>query len=392
MLLQQYLPDLYWLTIFGPPYVDLFGRERLLSAPAPIVEELPTGAILIQLSENMLDFRDRFEEVDRVRQAVKAHLDSDAFFDPAKGKDHKYNVPVFRFPNRPEKPEPPVSYHLFFTGAREPVTEQAFDDYFNGRAGYTRENRRAIYSNEDTGVAFVFDYEGKMGILCGGGDPARWASFGISHPRARFFGREALVELEAFIARFGTGIRDPQRYGISGNVFSADAFLRGWEQGNRLACQALAALGEHGELLTRPAEELAQVWQWNYQRPVLQEEAAPLFVPKVVYFRTPEGPRSGSIWGDGIPVVLPRTDVVIVYRDGLRCRARGKPEIAVVDWERLASRLQDYPQGAGVLEHFILDHETPPSELVEFLKSAPLAEGYETVAMEKVIDEDLFAP
>ncbi len=78
----SYLPDLYWLTIFGPPYVKLFGRERLLSAPAYRVEELPYGMVWIQLSESPLDMRDRYDELHAQRQAIKAHLNQNAFFDP----------------------------------------------------------------------------------------------------------------------------------------------------------------------------------------------------------------------------------------------------------------------------------------------------------------------
>ena len=38
---------LTWLSIFPPPLVDTYGRERLLSAPAWHVEELDDGSILL---------------------------------------------------------------------------------------------------------------------------------------------------------------------------------------------------------------------------------------------------------------------------------------------------------------------------------------------------------
>ena len=31
--LKHWLPDMYWGTVFGKPYVDLFGLECLLSTP-----------------------------------------------------------------------------------------------------------------------------------------------------------------------------------------------------------------------------------------------------------------------------------------------------------------------------------------------------------------------
>lgn len=95
--LQKYLPDLYWGTIFGAPYVRLFGRNRILSAPAYRVCELSQEMIYVQLSESLSDLRTHYEDVEAVRRKVKQHLDSNAFFDPSKGEEHEYNIPQFAF-------------------------------------------------------------------------------------------------------------------------------------------------------------------------------------------------------------------------------------------------------------------------------------------------------
>src|SRR6476619_5796824 len=42
--LKKYLPDIYWMTVFGAPYVRLFSQELLLSAPAYQVQELENGS------------------------------------------------------------------------------------------------------------------------------------------------------------------------------------------------------------------------------------------------------------------------------------------------------------------------------------------------------------
>lgn len=96
--LVRYIPDLYWATVFGPPYIELFGKERLLSAPAPVVEELDESHIYIQLSESPLDLLDDFATVDKVRRRVKDHLNNDAFFDLNASQGHTYNAPKFRLP------------------------------------------------------------------------------------------------------------------------------------------------------------------------------------------------------------------------------------------------------------------------------------------------------
>ncbi len=93
--LKRYVPNLYWATVFGEPYVDLVGRERMLSSPAPIVKELPYGGIYIQLSDSISDMLKAYERLDAIRQNVKMHLGNNIFFDPAAPQDHEYNVPNF---------------------------------------------------------------------------------------------------------------------------------------------------------------------------------------------------------------------------------------------------------------------------------------------------------
>lgn len=94
-VLRDSLPNLYWATIFGPPYVKLFGRERLLATPAPIVKELDDNLIYIQLTENVLDNRVCPERVETARLAAKEFLDSNAFLDSKLGPGHVYRVPEF---------------------------------------------------------------------------------------------------------------------------------------------------------------------------------------------------------------------------------------------------------------------------------------------------------
>ena len=75
----------------------MFGRERILSAPAYKVCELSRDAICVQLSKELSDMTVRYEEVEAVRRDVKRHLGEDAFFDPIKGEGYRYSVPQFEF-------------------------------------------------------------------------------------------------------------------------------------------------------------------------------------------------------------------------------------------------------------------------------------------------------
>ncbi len=46
-------PDLVWYNVFGEPYIKLFGKEKLLSTPGFMVEELSGNLIAIQLQDNI---------------------------------------------------------------------------------------------------------------------------------------------------------------------------------------------------------------------------------------------------------------------------------------------------------------------------------------------------
>jgi hypothetical protein len=93
--LRKYLPELCWATLFGKPYIELFSRDRLLSAPAFSVQELSKDLIYLQLTENVSDFKTRYAEVNPIQKAVKEHLNCNAFFAPDAEYGHKYNVPIF---------------------------------------------------------------------------------------------------------------------------------------------------------------------------------------------------------------------------------------------------------------------------------------------------------
>jgi hypothetical protein len=71
------IPGLYWLNYFGGPYVDLIGRERLLSAPAYDVKPVGDG-VLIALDSSAESWQSE-PYVER-EQAVINHLGPQYFF------------------------------------------------------------------------------------------------------------------------------------------------------------------------------------------------------------------------------------------------------------------------------------------------------------------------
>ncbi|WP_019671793.1 hypothetical protein [Psychrobacter lutiphocae] len=86
--LRHWLDDIYWGTVFGDAYVRLFGMDKILSAPVYKVEQLSDDTVYLQLTENITDSYEKFEEFQQIRQAVKNHLDPMAFYQ----KDKAYYI------------------------------------------------------------------------------------------------------------------------------------------------------------------------------------------------------------------------------------------------------------------------------------------------------------
>jgi hypothetical protein len=76
--LREGIPDFPWAMLFGPPYVELFGRERLLATPAARAEPIGEG-IYVQLTSEPSDVAKKREEYLAMQRAAKVHLNRDAF-------------------------------------------------------------------------------------------------------------------------------------------------------------------------------------------------------------------------------------------------------------------------------------------------------------------------
>lgn len=109
--LRHWLPDMPWAVVFGPAYVRMFGKEKLLSTPAYLVEDIDPEMVFIQLTPKMDDIHDQFDMVMAARATAKRHLGEDAFFKSELAYDHKdeHNKgkagKVFRVPTFELKPD-----------------------------------------------------------------------------------------------------------------------------------------------------------------------------------------------------------------------------------------------------------------------------------------------
>lgn len=73
------LPDFYWGMVFGKPYCELFGIERLLATPAHTVKRLGESMVYVQLTADVNDCEHNHAAIMQARQLAKKHLGLDAF-------------------------------------------------------------------------------------------------------------------------------------------------------------------------------------------------------------------------------------------------------------------------------------------------------------------------
>ncbi len=94
--LRKCIPNLSWATLFGRPYVEMIGMDRLLSSPAFNVEKWGDSLVYVQVSPEISDVESKFSDFSDRRNAVKSHLGDHLFFMPnASQNDSK--SPMFTF-------------------------------------------------------------------------------------------------------------------------------------------------------------------------------------------------------------------------------------------------------------------------------------------------------
>lgn len=281
-----------------------------------------------------------------------------------------------------------MSYDLYFiprTGS-QPPTGDDFVAYFQSRPLYASRDGQAWYSNEDTGVYFSFEL-----AEADPETPAAWASFNLNFNRPHFFALEALPEVEAFVHAFGSMVDDPQIDGMGEGEFDSEKFLVGWSRGNAVACKTLGSgVTPH----TRPTVELEAMWRWNLGRAAVQAAAGEsIFVASFMFIEADRGVKSAVVWSDEIPVLLPRADSVVLYRDVYAPRRlfRRRPEVLVLAWSALEPLLRAYPLRSGVMEYHELAYDAPPPDIrALFSDTATRPQRPKVVAAEAVLNAELF--
>ena len=123
-----------------------------------------------------------------------------------------------------------MSYDLFMKPESGEFTADAFKTYFSGRNNYKLQGVQAWYENEDTGVYFLFEFQGAADAE--EGEESYPVAFNMNYFRPSYFVHEAEPEVTAFINHFSMVVSDPQFEGMGKGSYQAEKFREGWNRGN----------------------------------------------------------------------------------------------------------------------------------------------------------------
>lgn len=205
------------------------------------------------------------------------------------------------------------------------------------------------YENEDTDVCFALTQEAAREPTAEGNDqdrvplPAPYRRIGwhgnLNYCRPSFFAYEAMPVLADFAARFGLTIFDPQEFDDGRNGLMteprAPLLVSSWREHNQRAVDALFDHFKKHEGGRRPSLPilneawLTSIWRHNFHREEIQSAyGADAYVTRVsLVSGIADVLRSTIIWGEGMPIILPRTDgILLVDREqswsGTKCESK----------------------------------------------------------------------
>ncbi|MBX9571517.1 MAG: hypothetical protein K2X77_21675 [Candidatus Obscuribacterales bacterium] len=276
-----------------------------------------------------------------------------------------------------------------------------FLEFFESRPNYVVQEDNATYMNDATGIYFTFDFtDGETEDLEA---PEHLTgphlAFNLNYYRPHIFGLEAAIELSACIEHFNFTIDDPQNEGMGVGEFSEEGFLRGWNSGNFFAIKAIQNNAEYNAppLKTIPDADLEKYWRWSYEREEMYDDIGiDVFVPRIFYFLLEGQLRTATVWTDAIPVALPRTELVVFYREQLQKKILGfgkSNSISFVKFGQLEPFLKPYPLENRILDFHLLYYEEPPKDLADFFRDQPetLPNIYKALQTDEVFGREMVA-
>lgn len=295
-----------------------------------------------------------------------------------------------------------MSYDLFFRfreGGPRCSRRKVLSHFLNRPHYEMTDEVELLYFNESTGVCFRFYVWENWGapdpvilrvpkkpprsmfVHQNWGKPLRdflisWdplkvpVSFEINYFRPHFYALEADQELQAFVNHFNLLVMDHREVT---SEYSSEDFLDMVGEGD-LFCLGLASAPGVQTFTERfPTRVLDSIWRWNYTLASRQEANAETLIPPISFFKLDGTLRSGIVWKNAVPILLPAVDVVVAPRLPLEPEreANGNGDIVIVPLDELDPILSRYPQVEDSLPARRLAYPLPPQDLVELFRNRP---------------------
>lgn len=236
-----------------------------------------------------------------------------------------------------------MSYDLFLKPKSGELSAEQFKIYFKHRENYEifiePNSLQARYVNKITGANFYFEYQQS---LQHDEDEHYPIAFNIGYLKPSYFSKEANFELKELVGTHNLMVNDPQINGMGVGDYQSDKFINAWLRGNSLVCES--SFLSNKEIPTLLSEKVENVWLWNKNKNQLQDNISnDVFIPSVMYFRKDGKVLTACVWEDGIPIIIPPVDMVVIVRKNLAPKkgAERIEDITFVMWDELKPILED---------------------------------------------------
>jgi len=148
------LPGIYWANFLGRPYIEFFGRDKLLATPCYEIREINDDLILLLTAES-LNAPEMIDGDDVVNQ-VKAYLNQNAFAGP-NFPQQSCAVPAFNFGDVRGTTEPPIE-----VSPDEKLARLCADLQAKGYKLLQEKNRRLIFRRNDESIVVIDKDRGEV--------------------------------------------------------------------------------------------------------------------------------------------------------------------------------------------------------------------------------------
>jgi hypothetical protein len=289
-----------------------------------------------------------------------------------------------------------MSYILYFqakSGDRQ-VTVKEIKEYFQGREDYQVNDYQALYSNEDTGVYFTFEYGGQKETTSANARQILPVYFNIGYSRPHIFVLEAEPELAEFIRHFDLLVSDLHMKGSEYGEYNEMDFYRGWNSGNEANYRNILRQNSNQKVPALPLNLIEKCWRWNYHLKHMQSELGQqIFVPKVYAIKYRDEVSTAVVWTDAIPIALPKVDNVILFRKSLAPRSimKKNEDMAIVKRTDIDPLLKEYPVAEEHLAYYTVIYIDPPKEIKTFFQSQKTTgkDAVEFISCDQIHDKEL---